>query len=689
MRHFIGPAIVASSVAIFAQQPPPTFRAATELVEVDVVARDRNGALVTDLTAADFTIEENGEPQKILQFRSSVTGGRGGPPPSADARMPAGRDSRAFLAVIDDAHLSPAGFKRSQAAAQLLFSREFQSGDLGGIVMGGRVANNRMTTDREELLRSLKDAKPTGNKSSRQQFEQEWPRLSQIEAIRIALSSDRGVLAEVLGRACADDPQACRAGFDAEAQVQSKASQLADQARVDATQTLQTLRALMNGLVKIPGRKTILLLSEGFIADESWPMVQDVLELAVRANCRIYALDPAMAERGGTSMLSAGPGPMDASGGMLDRMDFAADSLNSLAVDTGGFVIRNTNVFDKAIARIGEDVSAFYVLGYRPSSPADGKFHRIGVRLGRPGVTLRARRGYIAVPQSAEAAALAATEAARRDAPDTSGANTVADSGVPPPGSKPDSTGGDTLPAATNATGTVIPSVEPTAAARVRPGAESNAYRLAPTGVSDPDAREGWAAYQRGDLESAHLSLSRAARRGSEPWIHYTLGMSSYALAQFREAADAWEQVRAGAADFEPVYFDLIEAYLQLKDFDRAIRTARFGLERWPQDADLFQAMGVVQTVRGSLDDAVKSFQTAAALAPSDPNVYFNLGKAMELRYYKSRRYVDQLRAWVSNEAERTAAIANYKRYLTMNGVYGDSARAGLARLEWMPTPKK
>ena len=72
----------------------------------------------------------------------------------------------------------------------------------------------------------------------------------------------------------------------------------------------------------------------------------------------------------------------------------------------------------------------------------------------------------------------------------------------------------------------------------------------------------------------------------------------------------------------------------------------------------------------------------------NDANTYFNLGEAMELRYFKSRRYVDQLRRWVSNEADRTEAIDNYRRHIELKGVYADSARAGLQRLEWVSRPK-
>jgi tetratricopeptide (TPR) repeat protein len=147
--------------------------------------------------------------------------------------------------------------------------------------------------------------------------------------------------------------------------------------------------------------------------------------------------------------------------------------------------------------------------------------------------------------------------------------------------------------------------------------------------------------------------------------------------------------VRSSAAEFEPVYFDLIDAYLQQRDYDRATRVARAGLEHWPKDAEMYQALGVVQTGRGSLDDAIKSFRSALVIAPDDATAYFNLAKALELRYVKSRRYVEQLRRWVTNESDRTAAIENYRRHIDLGGAYAESARQGLQRLEWVPTQKQ
>jgi tetratricopeptide (TPR) repeat protein len=201
---------------------------------------------------------------------------------------------------------------------------------------------------------------------------------------------------------------------------------------------------------------------------------------------------------------------------------------------------------------------------------------------------------------------------------------------------------------------------------------------------ADQAATGGWEAYQRGDVASARASLAAAAASpAARPWVHYALGMSEYALGDFRASVAEWETVRHGALEFEPVYFDLVDGYLQLKDYDQAVRVLRAARERWPRDVEIFNALGVVQTARGVLDDAIKSFQEAIATAPQEATSYFNLGRAMEIRYVRSRRYVQQLRSWVANEQDRTGALEHYRKYLELGGPFASDAQEGIRRLSW------
>jgi tetratricopeptide (TPR) repeat protein len=218
---------------------------------------------------------------------------------------------------------------------------------------------------------------------------------------------------------------------------------------------------------------------------------------------------------------------------------------------------------------------------------------------------------------------------------------------------------------------------------RLRPDASKHVEALA-ADAPDAAASAGWSAYQRGDVESARSSLAVAAASPSaRPWVHYALGQASYALRQYQEAVDEWEKVRGSAPEFEPVYFDLVDGYIQVRDPDKAIRVLRAAKGRWPKDAEVENALGVVQVGRGALDDALQSFSHAVALAPQDSTGYFNLAKTLELRYLRTRRYVQQTRTWVANKADLENAIANYKRYLELGGPLENSAREGLARLGW------
>jgi len=382
--------------------------------------------------------------------------------------------------------------------------------------------------------------------------------------------------------------------------------------------------------------------------------------------------------------------PAESLSRMLESMDMGADSVNSLAVDTGGFVVRNTNQFDKAIAQIADDAGNYYVLGYLPPSPADGKFHRIGVKVKRQGVSVRARRGYTASPRPRPV--VTATTAAASDSPVRSDPSVVSGSSRTEPDTspariqQPDATE-EVNPAVTNAPAPATiaaPAAASPSTMRLRPDAARHIDLLLPDPSADRAAAAGWEAYQRGDVATARASLSvAAASPAAEAWVHYALGQSEYALGAYANAVIAWEKVHQATSTFEPVYFDLVDGYLQLKQHDKAIRLLHEGAANWPRDPDIFNALGVVHTSRGTLPDAIAAFKQAIDVAPGEAVSYFNLGRAFELRYFRNRRYVKQTKRWIADEKDRVGAIEQYERYLTFGGPYADAAREGVARLKW------
>jgi len=82
----------------------------------------------------------------------------------------------------------------------------------------------------------------------------------------------------------------------------------------------------------------------------------------------------------------------------------------------------------------------------------------------------------------------------------------------------------------------------------------------------------------------------------------------------------------------------------------------REGASSWPKDPDIFNALGVVQTTRGALPDAIASFKEAIRVAPEETVSYFNPGRALGLRYLRTRRYNRQTQRWIADEKDRTAA---------------------------------
>src|SRR6202011_1210402 len=82
----------------------------------------------------------------------------------------------------------------------------------------------------------------------------------------------------------------------------------------------------------------------------------------------------------------------------VDRAQLTAriTTLRTLADATDGLAIVDSNNLDAGLKRVVADLSSYYLLGYYSTGKLDGKFHSISVRVKRPGVQVRARRGFLA-----------------------------------------------------------------------------------------------------------------------------------------------------------------------------------------------------------------------------------------------------------------------------------------------------
>lgn len=673
------------------QAQPPSFRAGTVVIEVDAIVTDGSGGFVSSLRAADFELLEDGKPQRIESIYA-VTGTTVAPaPPDADAitaaTAPRTAPPRVFVLVFDQEHMQEGAFRRLRDAALTFLTNDFKPGDVGGLVIGNTMAGNQLTSDREKLLTALRNAKPDFSKTSRRLEMMEWPRFnSEAEAVRIASANDRDVLAQVARRACNDDPGACK-NYDPEPQIRSKAQTILSELRPSAARTLRSLQALASGLARLPGRKTMILISDGFFLEESSGELRQVVGTAARSNVRIYSLDA----RGLDTRQVNDPrqrSAMDAAGGLpLDAYNTLEDGPNMLAVDTGGYPIRHTNKFTEALGEIARDTSSYYVIGYGPSNAVmDGSFRKITVRVTRPGLKVRARRGYLATPAGAAATRPAGPAEPVATPPVAEGAAAhVPDASTPP---------GATAVAGSVPPGTAVASPSPstTAAAEgvvMRPDASARIDALASRdGAAKTDrsfASRGWDRYQKGDLEDAADLLAKAAAEpDARPWVRYALGYAQLGLRQLENASREWETVRSAVPEFRPVYLDLADAYLQMENYSRAVAVLRAAESRWPGDADVLNALGTLQVRRGALDDAIHTFRKAADANADDALAYFNLGRTHELRYFKTRRYIPADGQWMGNRQDVKDAVASYERYLRLGGPFSAQARTALQNLRWL-----
>ncbi len=383
-----------------------TFKSTTALVEVDVVVHNRKGDFVPGLVAEDLQIFEDGKPQDIQQFYL-VSHERGGQPFSMAADDQRGiqpdalsedRARRIFVMMFDEAHLANDSLLRAKAGAEEFIRENIGPGDFGGIFSANGMYHGRLTTSPSELLTGVSTVKVGfENRQSLLAPFREFPMIpGEIDAARIA-SGGREVAQRIRETICAADPLSCQfaGGEDqVENQLQQKARMYVRQARILTSNTLQNLRYLVNRLTRIPGRKTVVFISEGFYVEESRSDIEAIAAEAARGGTTIYSIDG----RGLIGGSSATPDVLSASAGRSTTFETGEDGPVILTAATGGIRVHNVDDISRAFNMIVRDTSTYYVIGYQPDNAVmDGKFRKIEVKSRVSGLTIRSRKGYAAV----------------------------------------------------------------------------------------------------------------------------------------------------------------------------------------------------------------------------------------------------------------------------------------------------
>jgi VWFA-related protein len=414
------------------EEPTVTFPAEIEQVTVDVVVVDKKGQPVRDLTLADIEVYEDGKRQTITSFDTfEVAAPPEEPAPAEPGEKPAPpprprvstntdddqRQGRTFMIVFDDVHLTPRTAERAKAATRQFVDEETAPGDRVTLVAPGAGVwwNARMPEGREDLVEVLAglDALYIPDTSR--------DRMSDYEAMRIHNFRDYEVLNRVERRYAAFqvqtlrdlDPHTREFRNEQDPYITSKAAETYFAATARNHVTLGAIERGIQSLERLQGRKSLILVSEGFIFDVELREFRRIVTASRRANTAIYFLN--------TRGLEALPMELSADMGLpmpqedLGYSVFAlatemAGGSESLAQDTGGFTVRNSNDLGDGFKRIGDETRAYYLIGYNPTNTdRDGKFRKIEVKVrGRKGLTVRARRGYYA--PSPDGSTVATTE---------------------------------------------------------------------------------------------------------------------------------------------------------------------------------------------------------------------------------------------------------------------------------------
>jgi VWFA-related protein len=401
-------ASVAAAAPRAAQQPAappatPTLRASVEQVVVDVVVTDANGGVVPGLTAEDFEIVEDGASQRILTF-SEVSlplerrhAGAAMPRRAEVRSNRAVADGRVYLLLLDDLFVMAARTPGVRQVAREFIDRYVQPGDLVAVTTTGGMAgtSQAFTEDMTLVGRAVdrfvgrKVRSAAIDKLQQAYFAREIDPARTSRAGNTQNSFNRD--GAVLGVNAIDD-------------------ELLDRGRT----ALRTVKGAVQSMTGAGDRrKTVVYVSEGVDVPlgagdttEIAVEVQAVLAQAARANVTIYALSPRGLHGMGDEMteLRALPtgqtGPIGANHTLNDiqrEQRFARTMLQTVAEGTGGTAAVDANELQTALETIAAESSHYYLLGYTPPNPQrDGKYRPIQVRMRKPGLHARARKGYTA-----------------------------------------------------------------------------------------------------------------------------------------------------------------------------------------------------------------------------------------------------------------------------------------------------
>src|SRR6516225_6434885 len=367
-------------------QPGYVVRVATEVVLVNVIARDKKGNLICDLKKEDFTVYEDGQKQQLSSFdfeNVDELATAGGAVPTVTGAASTGgllstkanetleaRDRRLMLLFFDFSAMEPDEIDRAVDAGKKYVQANMQPADMVALV--SLATSMRLDLDFTDNKVKILSALSSYNDSAGQGFETR------------TTGSAEGT-AETSGAYTPDDT---------------------DYNTFSADRKLLALQSLLQTMGRISQKKSLIYFSNGISQSgvDNKSALRAATAAAVKANVSIYPVDVrglTAFPPGGQAQAASLHGQSAYSGAsVLNDLNGNASSqetLYTLAADTGGKPFMDTNDLSGVFRQVQKDTSAYYVLGYTSTNHLkDGHFRRLKVQVNRPDTKLDYRSGYYA-----------------------------------------------------------------------------------------------------------------------------------------------------------------------------------------------------------------------------------------------------------------------------------------------------
>jgi VWFA-related protein len=432
------------------QQPRPTFKAGADFIRVDVFAT-RDGTPIHDLQREDFEVLEDGRPQKVATFEHVLVRAAGPQTTRVEPNtvrqseaMAADPRARVFALFLDTHHVTVEGSHNIRRPLIDMLDRVLGQDDLVGVMTPYDSAKDLTLARKTTMIEGLLTREWAWGERDR---ETNAPRDPTEDNYRFCYPEhEYGTLAADL-----IDRRREKRTLDALRDLIVHLSGIREERKAILVVTDgwllyrpdSALTRLRNDRDKIPGPQPIYVGPEGKMTAGTDPRLlagpqeacsrdrlflsmldnerdfRDLMDVANRANASFYPIDPR-----GLTMFDTSIGSIRAREGIVAdsrRLRGREESVRTMAGATDGLAVVGSNDIDSGLRKVSADLSSYYLLGYYSPAGTDGKYHAITVRVKRPGVSVRSRRGYRAakveeVTASATSSAAAPASTAVTDA---------------------------------------------------------------------------------------------------------------------------------------------------------------------------------------------------------------------------------------------------------------------------------